>query len=385
MLMGGVAAYWGDHVGMLVGRKRLTIMGLRPKHTSRVVAIGTGVLIVLFTLSTLLIVSNSVRQALFGMEELQTRVVELSAEVHAFEEKRIELEDRNLALTMRSQELEAETRMLELEKAGLSAEVRALEEQVSEAKHELSRAREQLASLEQNLEFVRFVGAQSWNLAQTLFEAEFVVHVGDVVGAFVVDLTQGSEVAKESLQEGLLEAERALLARGFAPVSGGPVVRLDRSYSLDGEVVTFSGDEVLDQAVATLMEWAREGLQSVIVRLQAATNARVEDEVYVDFGFVIDQIIFRQGELLASQVFDPTLPKGRLLEEVMAFLQFEIGGIARANLLPLDGDYGQVTLSEAYEAVDRIARFSSPVTMKVTAAKDVWAHESLSVAFSFEG
>jgi|SRR5690606_17934319 len=133
------------------------------------------------------------------------------------------------------------------------------------------------------------------------------------------------------------------------------------------------------------MEWAREGLQSVIVRLQAATNARVEDEVYVDFGFVIDQIIFRQGELLASQVFDPTLPKGRLLEEVMAFLQFEIGGIARANLLPLDGDYGQVTLSEAYEAVDRIARFSSPVTMKVTAAKDVWAHESLSVAFSFEG
>ncbi len=65
MLAGGVAAYWGDRVGQAVGKKRLSVFGLRPKYTSRVVAVATGVLIVLFTLTTLIISQQRAHRAVW--------------------------------------------------------------------------------------------------------------------------------------------------------------------------------------------------------------------------------------------------------------------------------------------------------------------------------
>ena len=44
-LVGGIIAYIGDRIGMKVGRSRLSLFGLRPKHTSVIVTICTGVII----------------------------------------------------------------------------------------------------------------------------------------------------------------------------------------------------------------------------------------------------------------------------------------------------------------------------------------------------
>ena len=44
-VVGGVIAYIGDRLGMSIGRKKLTLFGLRPKHTSILVTIVTGVFI----------------------------------------------------------------------------------------------------------------------------------------------------------------------------------------------------------------------------------------------------------------------------------------------------------------------------------------------------
>ena len=44
-ITGGVIAYLGDRIGMKIGRKRLTLFGLRPKHTSILITILTGVFI----------------------------------------------------------------------------------------------------------------------------------------------------------------------------------------------------------------------------------------------------------------------------------------------------------------------------------------------------
>ncbi len=171
MLVGGVAAYWGDRVGMIVGKKRLSFLGLRPKYTSQVVAVGTGVLIVLFTLTTLLIVSNSVRTALFGMEELQASVETLSAEVAEFELKRAELEASNQELQRTNQALEAERSRLEGERAELQRELSSSREQLSSTRDQLGQAREELQALQQNLEVIRFLGEQFFNVAANLFDA----------------------------------------------------------------------------------------------------------------------------------------------------------------------------------------------------------------------
>src|SRR5690625_4612017 len=70
-VIGGLIAYLGDKVGMRIGRRRLTLLGLRPKHTSILITIVTGILIVAASLTVLSIASEDVRTALFRMQDLQ--------------------------------------------------------------------------------------------------------------------------------------------------------------------------------------------------------------------------------------------------------------------------------------------------------------------------
>ena len=49
-IMGGLIAFLGDKIGTKVGKRRMSLFGLRPKHTSIIVTIVTGILISAFNL-----------------------------------------------------------------------------------------------------------------------------------------------------------------------------------------------------------------------------------------------------------------------------------------------------------------------------------------------
>ena len=70
VVTGGAIAVIGDRVGSRVGKKKLSLFGLRPRHTSVIVTIVTGVLITTLTFAVLAAASENVRVALFGMEKL---------------------------------------------------------------------------------------------------------------------------------------------------------------------------------------------------------------------------------------------------------------------------------------------------------------------------
>lgn len=70
-LVSGLIAHLGNQLGRYIGRKRLSIFKLRPRHTSILFTIVTGMLISLLTIGLSAILSNNVRTALFGMEKLQ--------------------------------------------------------------------------------------------------------------------------------------------------------------------------------------------------------------------------------------------------------------------------------------------------------------------------
>jgi hypothetical protein len=82
VLAGGIA-YVGDRVGHQVGRKRLTLFGLRPKYTSTIVAVGTGMLIALIVTLGALAASSYVRTAFFRLGSLSMRINELQAQALA--------------------------------------------------------------------------------------------------------------------------------------------------------------------------------------------------------------------------------------------------------------------------------------------------------------
>src|SRR5260370_31483967 len=73
-IVAGIIAYIGDRVGHQVGRKRLTMFGLRPKYTSTIVAVATGMLIALSVTLVALVASSQVRTAFFRLGQLNAQI-----------------------------------------------------------------------------------------------------------------------------------------------------------------------------------------------------------------------------------------------------------------------------------------------------------------------
>jgi hypothetical protein len=82
-IVAGGIAYIGDRVGHQVGRKRLTLFGLRPKYTSTIVAVATGMLIALSVTLVALVGSQQVRTAFFRLSQLNSQINQLQAQAIA--------------------------------------------------------------------------------------------------------------------------------------------------------------------------------------------------------------------------------------------------------------------------------------------------------------
>ena len=120
VITGGAIAFIGDRLGSKVGKKKLSLFGLRPRHTSIIVTIVTGILITTTTLGVMAAVSENVRTALFGMEKLNRTMQETRARLSETQEDLLSAQqqkaDADAALTDSQQEVERlEARQSELE------------------------------------------------------------------------------------------------------------------------------------------------------------------------------------------------------------------------------------------------------------------------------
>ncbi|MBM3471585.1 MAG: DUF3084 domain-containing protein [Armatimonadetes bacterium] len=66
-------------VGRAIGRRRLTVLGLRPRHTAHVIAVATGMLITLITLVSVVLVSSDARVGLFRLNDLRQQIEDAEA------------------------------------------------------------------------------------------------------------------------------------------------------------------------------------------------------------------------------------------------------------------------------------------------------------------
>ena len=115
VLISGLIAYIGDVLGTYVGKKRLTVFGLRPRITALVVAISTGILITLLTLGVMTILSEDVRTALFYMNALRQDLETLQNETKSLEQVKSRLEKDKIELTQDVERLTTTVRIKETE------------------------------------------------------------------------------------------------------------------------------------------------------------------------------------------------------------------------------------------------------------------------------
>jgi hypothetical protein len=99
-IVAGGIAYIGDRVGHQVGRKRLTLFGLRPKYTSTIVAVATGMLIAVSVTLIALLVSSEVRTAFFRIGQLSGQINLLKAQALEQQQELNRTRSANLALSL---------------------------------------------------------------------------------------------------------------------------------------------------------------------------------------------------------------------------------------------------------------------------------------------
>jgi hypothetical protein len=80
-LIAGGIAYLGNTWGSKIGKKRLSIFGMRPRHTSNFITAVTGSLIAVTTLTLFAFFSEEVRGLLRGVDQLKAQLSQLKSEV----------------------------------------------------------------------------------------------------------------------------------------------------------------------------------------------------------------------------------------------------------------------------------------------------------------
>jgi cell division protein FtsB len=224
-VMGGIIAFIADKLGSKIGKKRMSIFGLRPHDTSVVLTVLSGVLIAACTIGVLSVSSQSARTALFGMDKLNKEMAALTEQRQAAER---EVENKNKLIAGLDDAI----------KAAQDAKI-AAENNLNVAKNELATAKEQYATAQSSLVAahsevdnlsqardklnaeIKELNTETANLKQglmTMKEGQVLYRSGEVVFAGVLNATDNQAEIDKEIQWLVSNANMAALERlGMKP------------------------------------------------------------------------------------------------------------------------------------------------------------------------
>ena len=148
----------GDVLGFMYGKQRISIFGLRPKYTGRLITAITGALIAVFILAVMSVFSQDVRTALFGMKYIEQQIYDLKFKLRESEDRaeqtRASLVEASTNLELTGFELSSmknDKLILEQEKNELEASLKVMREESEQLKQDLKSMRSEAIALSANV------------------------------------------------------------------------------------------------------------------------------------------------------------------------------------------------------------------------------------------
>lgn len=376
-IVGGVIAYIGDRLGMNVGRKKLTLFGLRPKHTSILVTIVTGVFIASASIGVLTIASQDVRTALFRMKEIQEDLALMQKDYAEMELQRDtaqrelqEAEERvgealadydRVILALAEAEAEVEVQKISMEENQLT--IAELETRIGNLQKEAASLQTELLDLEAKTEEFR----QSYLQVSTAFgqirEANIAFNASEVILTTVVPTGLTREEIRVQLEEFMLEVDEVAYRRSAR------VQEAQKSQNYRDYKAIFLQAGILDLAVEHVL-LARG---NVIVRAVSESNTIPGVPVVVYLENYPDQMVFSKGTVLAKGVWDPR--GGIEIDQVILEILREANETALNAGMALSEERGVSVLLPGDDFLDAIfasKNFNQPVQVRLVVSKDTW-------------
>ncbi len=306
VLTGGVIAFIGDRLGSKVGKKKLSLFGLRPRHTSILVTIITGILITTVTFGILAIASKDVRTALFGMNKLKAEL----------NEKQSMLEEASGALVNVKNDLNTTKEEYAKSKKNLEETQEDLE--IAQQAAELLR-QEQVALQNRNQEL--------WSDNQTLIEHnqslvennQFLLTNNESLKADNLEL----EKTNNDLQEGIENIrERPIIYRVGELLASGVIKKTDDPVKIQNDlnqIIALANSKIIDRLgtegskdgvwiypieYQKAMDRLKQAKGDTVIRLIVAANLVKGDPVLTELEMHPNRVVYQENEFVYQKIYN---------------------------------------------------------------------------------
>ena len=356
-VVGGFIAYLADKMGSKIGKKKMSIFGLRPKHTSILLTVTSGTIIAVLTIGVVAVSSQSARTALFGMEKLQRELKLLNAEKEdatlALNEAKGKVEEQNKKIGELDARMQESMRENDAMEAKL-AEVNSMYSRAQEALASLTESKEQLTSEIEELEKTTAAlrkGIINMREGQVYYRAGEVVYAGVMRGG----LKHDANVAQVNWL--LQNANEAALERLGMQQKDQPLQAIWLSRGAVNNAVN-----ALDKSKGNLF-----------FRVRTVANIIVGELAVCEIEIFENQFIYPDGTLIYSVDYD--LSKGTTTHDnlLMEFLTQINHQAVQAGVLPdpLTGKVGNMDAATMIETSNAIRRTNGAFTINAYAKGDI--------------
>ena len=382
IITGGAIAFIGDKLGTKIGKKRLSIFGLRPRHTSMIVTVVTGCLITVLSIGFMLLISENVRTALFGMEELRRTMDATLAELDEATENLVlaqtEFEKANNNLRESKEEILA----LKSEQE----ELRAESERLKEGNERLESTNAELAAQNENL-----------SSTNTALEAD-----NKKLGEFNVTLTADNEKLSsdneklttdnseleernKNLREGLIAIREGDITLRAGEILTSGIIRGGRSaeeisadinalaeQATQNLIQRFGGNEdnsvwIYQPELQRVIEELESSKSEMVLRITAAGNMVRGEPVRSRLEVYPNELIFSKNELILAKTYElaETSPENVLRDFLSEINQTAVEKGILSD--PLTGSVGSMDAAQLYEIYDSISAAQGRILLTATA------------------
>lgn len=329
LILGGFIALLGDRLGTKVGKARLRLFKLRPRQTATVITIVVGTLISASTLGILLLLSESLRDGLFELDEIkaEVRAAERALDGAIAEKDKIadelsqvrqEQDRARDQLQQTKQDFARSTKRLETisgQAQGLQQELDVLLAERSKQVQQLEGLKQQSQYLQQELEVretkidnqdrvisTKETSIQDLKQRQTVLQAEIGKRDTNIAELDRQILAKDQELSQRTSRLSELETQLKFLQR--------EVAILEQYYQNYQELrerrIAVVKGEVLASATMRIVD--RKAVVPAIDRLLAQANRNAIKSILLDEKKFADTRVVRitnsQVERLAEQIVD---------------------------------------------------------------------------------
>ena len=369
MAMGGIIAYLGDKIGTRVGKRRLTLFGLRPKYTSVVITILSGTLIACLTVATMAVLNENVRVALFGLSRLHAEMDRLNEDIAAknealaqgeklLHEKNAEIEQMTGRMTTISDELA----QVETQRNNMQAQLSVVEEAYEKAKADITTSAAEIKALEEtktelssNIEKLNEERKVLIDSISAIREGTVIFRAGQVINTAVVDAHMDKETAAGVLANILNDINGALCERLNVQDKSAVLVRVR--------------PEDFEKAVADITDADHDKL----IRIMAAGNIILGESAVVTFDIHDDVTLYKEGNLILEKNLDEYKDFQNLDLKLLRFLKEVNQASQEKGVLPdpLTGDVGELDSREMMDTLQLIHDLDGKCILQAIAKRDV--------------